>query len=271
MHWLYLTAGGIVVAAVSMLAVVMITHFVRRHKRGGLSPDDYWLVNEFSRCNVIVFGKKGTGKDLLFAHVIALRGDRHYSNIEYNADTQVIRLTDVSLGANTFEDCIQNTIEKLDPQFEEGKDIYISDGGIYLSSQYDSALNKLYPSMPIFYALSRHLYNNNIHVNVQNLGRLWLKLREQADSFIRVLGTTDRGSYLLVRAISYDNITAASNGLLPARDRQYRATHGEITERRFRVYKSELNYDTRYFKDVFLNVRRTPLEEILHHVRRQKR
>lgn len=54
--------------------------------------------------------------------------------------------------------------------------------------------------MPIFYALSRHLYNNNIHVNVQNLGRLWLKLREQADSFIRVLGTTDRGSYLLVRA-----------------------------------------------------------------------
>lgn len=175
------------------------------------------------------------------------------------------------LGDNTFEDCIQNTIEKLDPQFEEGKDIYISDGGIYLSSQYDSALNKLYPSMPIFYALSRHLYNNNIHVNVQNLGRLWLKLREQADSFIRVLGTTDRGSYLLVRAISYDNITAASNGLLPARDRQYRATHGEITERRFRVYKSELNYDTRYFKDVFLNVRRTPLEEILHHVRRQKR
>lgn len=266
--WIVLFLACMAVTAALIGIAVIVIRLLLRRKRHGLTPDDYWLVHEFSRCNVIVFGKKGTGKDLIFAHVIALRGDKHYSNIQYNADTEVIALTDVSLGNNTFENCIENRIVKLDPQFEEGKDIYISDGGIYLSSQYDQALNKLYPSMPIFYALSRHLYNNNIHVNVQNLGRLWLKLREQADSYIRAMGTTDRGEYLLVHTVCYDKYESAAQGLLPNRDSQYRATYGDITERTFKIYKQELQYDTRYFKDVFLNVPHTPLEEVKRRVQR---
>ena len=243
-------------------AVIRFIQWIRQRKATTLSANDKWLVDEFSRCNVIVFGKKGSGKDLLFAHVIALRKDRHYANIPYNGLTDVIRLEDVSLTPNTFEDCINGTIKRQAPRFEDGKDIYISDGGIYLASQYDPQLNKLYPSMPIFYALSRHLYNNNIHVNAQNLGRIWLKLRDQAECYIRVTGTVDKGDYLLVSVVTYDNYRAASLGLLPSQNEQFVATNGEIVARRFRVYKAELEYDTRYFRDVFIERELTPWEQV---------
>lgn len=232
------------------------------------SVNDLWLVNEFKRCNVIVFGKKGSGKDLLFAHAIALRNELHYSNINYNGLTEVRPLTDLSVGDNTFEDCINGTIRKFDPTFEENKDFYVSDGGIYLPCQYNKQLNEFYPSMPMFYALSRHLYNMNVHVNVQALTRLWDKLREQADSYIRVLKTVDKGEYLQVSVITYDSYNSAERGLLPSNDKQFTATNGEVTARKFRIYKNELEYDTRYFRDVFLNRKKSYLEGVLYNVKR---
>jgi hypothetical protein len=210
-----------------------------------------------------VFGKKGSGKDLLFAHTIYLRDSPHYSNIRYNGATEVVPLTDIALGDNTFLNCIEGDIHKVEPRFGERCDIYISDGGIYLSSQYDKILNDVYLSMPIFYALSRHLYDNNIHVNVQNLGRLWIKLREQADSYIKVLRTTDRSDFLYVDVICYDNYTSAAEGLLPNRSKQFMATHGSIVARTIKINKGELEYNSRYFRDVFLDLKRTEFEEVI--------
>ena len=88
-----------------------------------------------------------------------------------------------------------------------------------LPSQYDTKLYKSYPSFPIFYALSRHLYNSNIHCNTQNLSRVWKALREQADFYIKcievkkpfILGLF---GFLRIDFICYDKYESANNSLL---------------------------------------------------------
>jgi hypothetical protein len=263
-YWRYFSWGGAALGAALSLLLLL-----RLHKKVvQWSKDDKWLADEFRRCNVIVFGKKGSGKDLLFAHVIYLRNELHYSNICYNELTELRSLKDLLLGDNTFIDFVEDSITKSDPIFEEQKDFYISDGGVFLPSQFHREINEIYPSMPIYFALSRHLYNSNVHVNVQHLTRIWDKLREQADSYIRTLKTEDKGDYLIVNAITYDRYESAVSGLLPCNDKQYQSTNGEITERRFKVFKHELEYDTRYFKGVFLNAPKTYYEEVMSHVQR---
>ena len=44
------------------------------------------MISNFKKCNVIVFGKKGTGKDLIFQKVINCRKDTYYSNISYGGN-----------------------------------------------------------------------------------------------------------------------------------------------------------------------------------------
>ncbi len=246
MIWLWLTIGVVVVAIV----ITTIVLLVRRHKLVLWDEADAWLVSEFRRCNVMVFGKKGSGKDVLFAHVIALRGEKHYSNIPYDGNTDVIELCEINAGDNTFEDCINGDIEKFDPRFDENCDIYVSDVGIYFPNTLNDKLDKLYPSMPVFMALSRHLYNNNVHTNCQALGRPWKKIREQADSYIQVLRTRNRGDHLLLSIVGYEQTDVNSERL------------NEVCRYTVRVPVWELQYDSRYFRNVFLNREFTPFERL---------
>ena len=198
--WVWLIIGIIGgIAAITTIALITRHQVVT-------SPDkaDIWLVNEFSRCNVLVFGKKRQGKDLIFAHVIALRGEKHYANIPYDENTEVITLDELNVGDNTFEDFINGTVRPFSPRFDEGCDVYVSDGGIYLPCHFNKELNNRYPSMPIFFALSGQLYDMNVHLNTQALGRPWDKLREQADSYIQVLRTIPRGVYIYKMIFGYD-------------------------------------------------------------------
>jgi len=243
--WWIISISAAVVAAVT---IYILTHLARS---GYYKYQDDWLKNEFSRCNVIVFGKKGTGKDLIFSHVIYLRNDNHYANMPYDGKTKVIEVKDIAVGDNSYEDIINDTIRPIDPCFEPGKDIYISDAGIYLPCQYNTELNKKYKSFPLFYALSRQLYQNNIHANTQALNRPWDKLREQADSYIRILGNEKYKKFIIVTAISYDKYESAAKGLLPCSEAQFKATNGEIKYRRFKIFYEELKYDTYYFATKF--------------------
>ena len=246
MIWLWITTG-VVSAAIVIIIIVLL---VRRHKLVLWDEADAWLVSEFRRCNVMVFGKKGSGKDVLFAHVIALRGEKHYSNIPYDGNTDVIKLCEINAGDNTFEDCINGDIEKFDPRFDENCDIYVSDVGIYFPNTLNDKLDKLYPSMPVFMALSRHLYNNNVHTNCQALGRPWKKIREQADSYIQVLRTRNRGDHLLLSIVGYEQTDVNSERL------------NEVCRYTVRVPVWELQYDSRYFRNVFLNREFTPFERL---------
>ena len=148
-----------------------------------------FLLDRFNEGNVIVAGKKGKGKDLLFQYVINNRKQPYYSNISYGNSYSEIKLKDLSTDLNSYTEIVEDNISKTPHKFFESTDFYISDIGIFLPSYMDSKLYKQFPSMPILYALSRHLYNSNIHCNTQNIERGRKALREQADSYIIVRKT----------------------------------------------------------------------------------
>lgn len=232
-----------------------------------------WSVNlntlwYFKHTNVIVAGPKGSGKDLLFNWVINKRKDYYYSNIPYGGKHKVIKLQQVSCYPNTYDNIVNDRIEKQPHMFKEGKDIYISDIGIYLPSYMDSKLYVKFPSMPIFYALSRQLYNNNVHCNTQNIERGWKALREQADFYIIVKRTYKIfGLIFITKYYSYERYESARQKLLPLKPRLlnkyskaeadlFKAQNGEIKKGYIIQLKHNLKYDTRYLEKVMLKGRR---------------
>ena len=254
---IYASVGGILVIACIIWGIV---NTLRKKTRVIDENSDYWtvqhrqLVDMFENENVMVYGKKGSGKDLITALVIYLRGEKHYSNIYYDENTEIRELSDLHCGGNTYEDFVDGTVKKFDPNFEDGFDFYISDGGIYLGCQYNKELNSKYPEMPIHFALRRHLYDSRIHINSQALGRPWDKLREQQSAFIHTLKTTDCGDCLVVSAISYTRYESALECFPPPeKENSYDIMRlGQIREHKFLVRKDWIKYDTRHFKELLL-------------------
>lgn len=247
-----------VIGLVSVLFIAFIFRYVVFNR---------YILKNFKTCNVIVYGKKGTGKDLVFQKVINKRKDKYYSNISYGGKYKHVSLKDVAIPKNTYINFINDKVEKCDRFFTEKKDIYISDIGIFLPSQMDSTLHKTFPSMPIFYALSRHLYNNNIHCNVQNIERGWKALREQADFFINTRYTIKLPFFLITKVVTYEKYQSAIQYLQPLNSRilnkyskakvdEYNAINGNIKIGYIIQRKSKLKYNTRAFEKVILKGKR---------------
>ena len=225
------------------------------------SAEDAFIVDIFNNHKTETFGFQGTGKDLLASHVIRLIGRPHYGNIRYDDNTMLFDLKDLNAGGNTFIDLINGTLNKFPRKFAEGCHKYISDCGIYLPSQYHKELEELYPGMPVEFALHRQLYDAQIHINSQDIDRPWTKLTEQVDAFINTLSVRRAGEYLYVRYVYYNKYDSARRRLLPLphtkgsggeRDAaQFYATYGDISEHEIRVHIRDIEYDTRYFKNVF--------------------
>lgn len=220
-----------------------------------------FIVKQFERCNCIVDGKKGTGKDLLFDYVIAKRKKHYYSNVPYGGEHSPIICKDITIAPNTYDNFIDGETFYTDRRFTEGDDVYISDGGVFLPSYADSKLHKSYVSMPLAYPLSRHLWKGNIHVNIQNFDRLWKPLREQADFWIHVTHNVSFFGFLLVHAVTYDRKQSAEQYLSPVKNRLfnkydkaekdiYKATNGEIKSGWIFIRKRNIDYDTRAFEKV---------------------
>lgn len=219
-----------------------------------------YTAKQFARQNVIVCGKKGTGKDVLFSAVINFRKKKCYSNIDYGKYSIVKPVAYLNTLPNTYDNLLQGKIETIEKNIDEKTDYYLSDGGIYLPSQYDIALckNENYKSLPVFYALSRHLGNMNVHVNVQNINRLWIKLREHADYYIVCKGCLNLGFWVYLKTVHYENYDDCLNNKLPVRKwvkgenlKIEESTRGHIEYRRYLIPKRYLTYDTRHFHKVF--------------------
>lgn len=224
-----------------------------------------WIVSVFKYANVLVFGKKRKGKDLLFQAVIKQRNDDYFSTITYGYHHHEITLDDINLDPNTYRDLIDNTITKLPFKLErENKDVYISDGGQYLPSQYHNILEKKYPGIPLYMGLSGHLYDSNVHINYNGAyTRLWDKCREQADDYFRALITVKVGPLIFSKYRYYSEEQAAKANVLPLKkpflkDKEYRtakkefdAQYGLIKEMWICQRISKIKYDTRHFKKVF--------------------
>lgn len=253
---------GVIVLIAILVALVLIIILWIKHWL--FVQDVLW---QFKHCNVIVSGKKGTGKDLVFQYVINKRKEKYYANISYGGDYKNIKLKQVSCAPNDYEHIVNDNIVKQKHTLVEKKDIYISDIGVFLPSYMDSKLYKEFPSMPILYALSRHLYANNIHCNSQNVERGWKALREQADFYIITKRTYKIFGIFLTRCITYDKYESARQGLLPIKTRIlnkyskaevdiYNAKNGNIKSGFIIQRKKDLKYDTRAFEKILLKGKR---------------
>lgn len=245
-----------------ILTILLLVLIIKNYL---VNKDTLW---NFKHCNVIVAGKKRTGKDILFNWVIRKRKDFYYANISYGGKYKIIKLKEVSCEPNTYYTLINDKVVKTPHMFKEGKDIYISDIGNFLPSYMDSTLYKYFPSMPLFYSLSGHLYANNVHCNTQNIERGWKALREQADFYIQVKRTYKFFGLLFVtKYYSYDRYESARRNLLPMRTRlmnkyskaeydKFIAENGSIKKGFIFQWRWNIRYDTRAFEKILLKGKR---------------
>ena len=254
--WIGAGVASAALAAV-LTAVILRLQKQKAEEQIGLywAKQNAWLINAFDNFDVAVYGLRGSGKDVIFAHAINLRGGKHYSNIYYNAETEVRDIKDLHVGGNEYPDFIAGNIKKFEPNFEEGCHFFISDAGVYLGCQYNKELNENYGELPIHIALRRHLYNSHVHTNSQALNRPWDKIREQQGIFINCLGTRSIGEFLVVHAITYTKYESALACMPPSEkpDKYHIQKHGEIHERWFQIPVTSLTYDTRHFRTLLLN------------------
>ena len=228
----------------------------------------HFLVSLFKTGNVIVFGKKRKGKDLIFNCVINSRKKNCYSNIQFNPKyCHVKNILDFDIG-NTYENFLNYDIKikfRTELPFQDSCDFYISDGGIYLPSQYNNTLNKNYSSLPILYALSSQVFDFNIHVNTQSLNRVWDKLREQADYYVKALSTINLFGFLITKFRVYEKYSAALDDLRPypksfftkseskANRELYECKNGVIVEKFVIQRKRAIKYDTHAFRKILID------------------
>jgi len=272
---------GRIILGVIILGIIIIRFklWFNNRRLGKITQDD-----------IFIFGAKGNGKGLLMQLSIIkkYRGwlkrkrPKPLSNIDYGYDTIVESPKKVfSLYPNTYKNLIEDDIKTIIKNDNyEGRDYYLDDASVYFPSHEDNKLNKEYPSLPLFYALSRHLYNMSIIVNTQINSRLWLKFREQVqDGYIEALKNIGWGrffssipilrNYVFVKMRYYQKLESAEQGLLPfkkvaflnealgdiyitaggATKEVYQATNGEIFEQWCLIKKSHLKYDTRIFHE----------------------
>lgn len=226
------------------------------------------IIDRFKKGNCIVYGSKGHGKDILFQWVIRKRANKkesinQLSNIDYGYGTRITNVKEISIGNNTYVNMIEGTITKSDKNFTfEGKDMYLSDSGIYFPCQYDYLLDKEYKSFPIVFATSRHLYNMNFHLNTQALDRVWKKIREQADSYFWCRKCFKIFGWIFVAVRYYELYDSACMRIAPytslflnAYDKSqknlYDTQHGKINDYLICINKRDIKYDTRIFESIF--------------------
>jgi hypothetical protein len=250
------------------------------------------IIAMFRKRNVCVCGLRGDGKDMLMGNVIARRKEPYISQFSYTKNDkgwQEFDFDKIDCGKNGYLNFIRHKIKYYKFPYVKGSDVYISDAGVYLPSQYCNELNKHFPYLASYSALSRHLGRSNIHINVQNLNRLYDKLREQSDIYIRcrfcwipfgklILNLKEKRSWKLLDKIPllviqkitlYDKYQSALDRVEPCRISvpflakrevkqnaqiyldKFRNTYGSVRNH-ILVYWNKSTYDTHYFEKLLL-------------------
>ena len=227
------------------------------------------ITKLFKLGNVSVCGLRGTGKDMLFANVVMRRGKPYISNTNYGG--KWIPFDPDALNCrNTWRNFITGKLNHYDYPYEDGVDFYLADGGVYMPSQHQGELVKEYGHIPIYMAISRHLGDCNFHYNVQNLNRMWDKIREQSDIYIRCIWCKAFfGKFVLQKVVIYEKYESAVNRVPPFRLRRpffnkdrmqvwdiqkqnYDIAHGSVKSR-ILIYWNRSKYNTRIFKEMLEN------------------
>lgn len=235
------------------------------------------ILKMFDQGNVCVTGLRGRGKDLLTANVVLRRKRKrkqlpYISNVDYGGYFHPLELDKLDCGKNTYDNFINGTVKAYEFLYPDRTDIYISDAGIYFPAQYCNELNKKYPYLSTFMALSRHLGDSNVHFNVQNLNRCWDKIREQSDQYIMCMGCVYIPFINLVfqKVRIYDKYQSCVDRVPPfriniplvgsgktryevrMRKQEFACAYGEIKSG-ILLYRNKSKYNTRIFKEILAN------------------
>lgn len=228
------------------------------------------IIRLFEDGNVCVCGLRGRGKDMLSANVAIRRRLPYVSNVDYGG--QFIRYIPnvFNCGGNTFRSFLTGDVKQYVYPYDDGTDLYLSDAGIYFPSQYCNELNRDYGYMAIFMALSRHLGDSNVHFNVQNLNRVWDKIREQSDCYIMCMGCKVLFHKIVIQRVRIYELYDSALKRVPSfrlprpwfnpdrvfqwkiQKQNYEIAHGTIKSRLL-IYWNRSNYNTRIFKEVLKN------------------
>lgn len=223
------------------------------------------VIKLFKRGNCCITGLRGTGKDMLTSNVIIRRKKPYLSNVNYGGKYIPLDFKELDVG-NSYDNFISSKINKFIYPYEKC-DVYVSDAGIYFPSQYNNQLDKKYEGLAEFQALSRHLGDSNFHINVQSLNRVWNKIREQSETYIRCNWCKVLFSKLVIQKITiYEKYESCLNNVHPNRIKppsllakkevrqqydfyrdNFNNTHGKIKSLLL-IYINKSNYDTRRFK-----------------------
>lgn len=221
------------------------------------------IKTTFHRGNVCVTGLRGTGKDVLFGNVINRRNLPYLSNLDYGGAYHKLDFKILNLGGNTYDTMINNPLF-YEWEYPYDTDIYLSDVGVYFPAQYCNELNRKYPSVPYFLALSRQVAHNNVHFNVQNLNRAWDKLREQSDLYITCNWCKVIFGIVFQKITIYSKYQSCVDRVPPCRikipwfnkDRiqkaeiereHYRIAYGDVSSH-ILIYRNKSQHDTYYFE-----------------------
>lgn len=231
------------------------------------------LAKLFDKRSVSVCGMKGTGKDMLFANIIAKRKYKYYiSNMDYKITNKIFRKEWINFDpkllrvGNDYQTFLNGKVKEYVYPYPDNTDIYISDCGIYFPSQYSGRLDVEYKDIPTFLALSRQLGNCYVHTNCQALGRVWNKIREQSDVYIVCQRCFVVLGFVIQKIRIYENYESAEKNVIPFRlsmpmlnsqnrqnvliERQrYYQNYGKIQEK-WLFYRNKSKYDTRRFKTI---------------------
>ena len=124
----------------------------------------------------------------------------------------------------------------------------------------------------MYFALSRQVSHNNVHINVQNLNRAWDKIREQSDIYIRCRSCVVLfGKIVIQRITIYDIYQSCLDGVEPCKIGvpllakrevkqnaelyldKFRNSYGSIKNRML-IYFNKSSFDAYYFEKLFLGV-----------------
>lgn len=233
------------------------------------------IVKLFEQGNVCVCGERGAGKDMLFANVIARRKLDYISNAEYKRKRGLqmkyypLDFDKLDCGGNTYKNFMSGNILPYKYPYPMGVDVYITDVGVYMPSQFCSELNREYKYIPTFMALSRHVGRCNVHTTCQNFSRQWDKLREMSRRYItclncRVFKFPFNHQFVVQRIRIYESADSCQKNVPPLRlpwfilflsDRMiarvyklnYQIQHGKIKQATL-FFWNKSDYDTHVFQ-----------------------
>lgn len=224
------------------------------------------FLKEVKQDSLIVFGKKGKGKTLLFSEMTRMDKEGFCSNTDFRRKKgKTININEISVGDNTWEDVLEGNIKFITKKEFEKKPIYIDDAGIYLPNFADTMLKKKYPSMPIAFAVWRHLYDAPIHINSQDVNRVWKLLKEQQSGCIQARKCWRLGPLAIIHCTYYDKIASAEAQLIPMKEsifnkynkaelNMYNANNGLIKDFVIFAPSWRNKYDSRWFHKKFFGV-----------------